>query len=62
MWEIRESCNPVIKSQGYNYKYDLSLPLKEYYDIAEEMRERLSSRTDVMVVNWGHVSERFHLP
>eukprot|EP00554_Chaetoceros_debilis_P012398 CAMPEP_0194121046 /NCGR_PEP_ID=MMETSP0150-20130528/45469_1 /TAXON_ID=122233 /ORGANISM="Chaetoceros debilis, Strain MM31A-1" /LENGTH=465 /DNA_ID=CAMNT_0038813335 /DNA_START=218 /DNA_END=1615 /DNA_ORIENTATION=+ len=55
MWEIRESCNPVIKSQGCNYKYDLSLPMKEYYDIAEEMRERLSSRTDIMVVNWGHV-------
>jgi len=57
MWEVRESCNPIVKSKGYNYKYDLSLPLSEYYDIAEEMRDRLSEIPNVLVVNWGHVCD-----
>jgi len=56
IWEIRESCNPIIKSKGYNYKYDISLPLSEYYSIVEEMRDRLSFlQSDVVIANWGHV-------
>eukprot|EP00979_Chaetoceros_neogracilis_P001609 scaffold279_cov246-Chaetoceros_neogracile.AAC.2 len=56
IWEIRESCNPIIKSKGYNYKYDISLPLSEYYSIVEEMRERLLPfKGDIVVANWGHV-------
>lgn len=55
MWEIRESCNPIIKDLGYNYKYDLSLPIPQYYDIVEETRNHLKSRPDATIVNWGHV-------
>lgn len=55
MWDIRESCNPIIKAAGYNYKYDLSLPISQYYDIVEETRNHLQSRPDVIIVNWGHV-------
>merc|ERR1712050_153887 len=35
--------------------YDISVPISEYYDIVEEMRERLSSRSDVLSANWGHL-------
>jgi FAD/FMN-containing dehydrogenase len=31
--------------------------LSEYYDIAEEMRDRLSEIPNVLVVNWGHVCD-----
>mmetsp|Transcript_20134 Transcript_20134/g.24819 ORF Transcript_20134/g.24819 Transcript_20134/m.24819 type:complete len:511 (+) Transcript_20134:43-1575(+) len=55
MWHIREGCNPIIKAKGYNYKYDLSLPIPQFYDIIEETRRRLSSRPDAICVNWGHV-------
>jgi len=55
IWDIRLSCNPIIKSAGYNYKYDISLPIEEYYSIVEEMRERLTSRPDARDMNWGHV-------
>jgi len=55
IWEVRESCNPILMSQGYNYKYDISIPISEYYSIVEEMRERLSSRSDAMDANWGHI-------
>ncbi len=54
-WDIRESCNPIIKAIGYNYKYDLSLPIPLYYDIVDEVRNHLKSRPDVKLVNWGHV-------
>lgn len=56
MWKIREYCNPATKATGYNWKYDISIPVTDYYDIAEEMRERISAaRPDALVVNWGHV-------
>lgn len=55
MWEVRESCGSIIKSKGYNYKYDISLPIKEYYDIVGEMRDRLSTVPHAEIVNWGHV-------
>lgn len=55
-WEIRESCNPIVKAQGYNYKYDLSLPIPQYYEIVEELREHLQAKeSDAIAVNWGHV-------
>jgi len=56
MWEVRESCGPIIKSKGCNYKYDISLPINEYYDIVEEMRGHLSAVPNTEIVNWGHVS------
>ena len=54
-WEIREGLNPIIKAVGYNYKYDLSLPIPQYYEIVEETRDHLISRPDAILVNWGHV-------
>lgn len=47
--------NPIIKAVGYNYKYDLSLPIPQYYEIVEETRDHLISRPDAILVNWGHV-------
>ena len=56
MWAIREHCNPATKATGYNWKYDISIPVSEYYDIAEEMRDRINAvRPDALCVNWGHV-------
>ena len=56
MWSIREHCNPATKAAGHNWKYDISIPVSDYYDIAEEIRERINAvRPDALVVNWGHV-------
>lgn len=61
-WEIRESCNPIIKAVGYNYKYDLSLPIPQYYEIAEDTRNHLKRRPDAIIVNWGHaIDGNIHL-
>jgi len=54
-WYIRESCNPVVKDMGYNYKYDVSIPISDFESVIQEMKERLKVRPDAMVVNWGHV-------
>ena len=39
---IRESCNPIIKDEGYVYKYDVTVPIPEYNTLAEEVKHRLS--------------------
>jgi len=55
-WNIREACNPTLKGTGHNYKYDISIPISQYYEIADEMKARLAaSRPDILCVNWGHV-------
>ena len=54
-WEVRESCNPIVGSKGYIYKYDLSLPISEFDDFIQEIRQRLEAHPSATVVNWGHV-------
>ena len=56
MWEVRESCNPIVASQGYVYKYDLSIPISEFDELVSEIRQRLQGPyPNAVVVNWGHV-------
>jgi len=57
-WNIRESCNPIVKADGYNYKYDISIPIPEFYDMVEEMKDHLSTNyttRSTRTVSWGHV-------
>ena len=62
MWAIRENCNPATKAMGHNWKYDISIPVSEYYDIAEEMRERINGvRPDALCVTWGHRDANLHV-
>lgn len=56
MWEVRESCNPIVASQGYVYKYDLSIPVSEFDELVCEIRQRLKGpHPNAIVANWGHV-------
>jgi FAD/FMN-containing dehydrogenase len=54
-WEVRESCNPIIASKGYIYKYDLSIPISEFDELVADIRQRLADHANAVVVNWGHV-------
>jgi len=54
-WSLRESCNPVTASNGYVYKYDISIPITDFSDIVMDMKKHLLDRTDVICVSWGHV-------
>ncbi|ETI34678.1 hypothetical protein F443_18861 [Phytophthora nicotianae P1569] len=53
---IREDITVALAARGYVYKYDVSLPIEQYYKIAEETRERLAP-TDAKVVCYGHIGD-----
>jgi D-2-hydroxyglutarate dehydrogenase len=41
---------------GYCYKYDVSLPLSKFYNLVEDMRDRLGDKV-TRVVGYGHVGD-----
>lgn len=43
---------------GYCFKYDVSLPLEDYYNLVEVMRERLKGNEKVTSISgYGHVGD-----
>ncbi|KAK1272292.1 hypothetical protein QJS04_geneDACA013088 [Acorus gramineus] len=54
-WRIREGITEALIKAGAVYKYDLSLPVKNIYDIVEEMRSRLGE--SAKVVGYGHLGD-----
>jgi len=56
LWRLREEITPSLLDDGHCYKYDVSLPLSDYYDLVEVMRDRLKSVT-TRVVAYGHIGD-----
>jgi len=56
LWWLREEITASLLDDGYCYKYDISLPLQDYYKVVEVMRERLRPVT-TRVVAYGHVGD-----
>ena len=56
LWQLRERITESLLSDGYIYKYDISLPLSHYYDVVEVMRNRLQGRV-TRVIAYGHVGD-----
>ncbi|KAJ3176633.1 hypothetical protein HDU87_004961 [Geranomyces variabilis] len=44
MWNIRETITESLAKEGGNYKYDLSVPVAQLYDVVEEMQKQLAER------------------
>ena len=66
LWSWREGIPEVLGHWGGVYKYDLSIPLRELYQLVEDTRERLSARgligdderdPVVGVVGYGHMGD-----
>lgn len=55
-WKLRESLPEAVARNGVNYKYDISLPLTDFYDIVGIMKERLGDLASA-VVAYGHVGD-----
>ena len=55
MWAVRESCNPVFASNGYVYKYDLSLSVTDFPVFIDNVRKQLPSSAKAVNGNWGHI-------
>ncbi|XP_013396492.1 D-2-hydroxyglutarate dehydrogenase, mitochondrial isoform X3 [Lingula anatina] len=56
IWGLRERIAEGLLHDGYNYKYDISLPLPKLYEIVEDMRQRLGSKV-TRVVSYGHLGD-----
>ncbi|KAL8601676.1 D-2-hydroxyglutarate dehydrogenase, mitochondrial [Nucella lapillus] len=56
IWSLRERLAEGLLHDGYCYKYDVSLPLSSYYQLVEDMRQRLSGSAK-RVVGYGHVGD-----
>lgn len=56
LFSIREDITLALSSRGYVYKYDLSLPISQYYRIAEETREKVAP-LGAEVVCFGHLGD-----
>ena len=60
LWNIREACNPSVARSGYVYKYDVSVPIEEYMDVAVEVKGILSKEMTLpesIVCVWGHLAD-----
>ncbi|EFA85427.1 Putative actin interacting protein [Heterostelium album PN500] len=56
-WKLRETITESLGKAGAVYKYDLSLPMDQFYNIVEVMKERLAGKNNSMVCGFGHVGD-----
>ncbi|CAG7885262.1 unnamed protein product [Brassica rapa] len=54
-WRIREGITEALQKAGAFYKYDLSLPVEEIYNIVNDLRGRLGDLANVM--GYGHLGD-----
>ena len=57
LWHLREACTEGIMGAGAVYKYDLSLPTAQMYDVVESVRERMAGVDGAVVVGYGHLGD-----
>lgn len=58
IWDCRERIAESLIQFGYCFKYDITLPLSNFYDIVPAMRERCGDKVK-LVCGYGHVGEYF---
>ncbi|KPM11447.1 d-2-hydroxyglutarate dehydrogenase, mitochondrial-like protein [Sarcoptes scabiei] len=54
---FRELIPSNLTKDGHVYKYDVSLPLKVYYELVEEIRRRLSRTPYKRICGYGHIAD-----
>ena len=63
LWNLRERISVALKHAGAVYKYDLSLPTGEMYDLVVDVRARLGQYrgpidvSNVRVLGYGHLGD-----
>lgn len=53
---MRERVTEALTHDGFTYKYDISLPVEQIYQLVTDMREHLGDRAKT-VVGYGHVGK-----
>lgn len=56
LWSMRERVTEALTHDGFTYKYDISLPVEQIYQLVTDMREHLGDRAK-SVVGYGHVGK-----
>ncbi|XP_065090993.1 D-2-hydroxyglutarate dehydrogenase, mitochondrial-like [Ochlerotatus camptorhynchus] len=56
IWKLRELIADSLINDGYCFKYDISLPLDNFYDIVLATRERVGSLA-TKVTGYGHIGD-----
>ncbi|XP_068630279.1 D-2-hydroxyglutarate dehydrogenase, mitochondrial [Battus philenor] len=56
IWNLRENIAGASLIDGYVFKYDVSLPLRSYYNLVPQLRERLGKKVS-KVFGYGHVGD-----
>lgn len=56
LWSMRERVTEALLHDGFVYKYDVSLPVEQIYQLVTDMREHLGDRAK-RVVGYGHVGD-----
>jgi D-2-hydroxyglutarate dehydrogenase len=60
IWSLRERLPESLRRDGYNYKYDISLPLNNMYDLVIDMRKRLNEynkKLHTRCIGYGHCGD-----
>lgn len=56
LWQRRERISESIKKDGYVFKYDMSVPLRNYLDISEKLKPRVKGLAKRICV-FGHMGD-----
>lgn len=54
-WRLREGISEALMKAGAVYKYDVSIPVENLYNLVEEMRSRLGDAANV--IGYGHLGD-----
>jgi len=57
LWQVRERIPEALLKDAYLYKYDVTLPLKHFYEAVEVMRERLKGSSALTISGFGHLGD-----
>ncbi|KAF7279777.1 hypothetical protein GWI33_006760 [Rhynchophorus ferrugineus] len=57
IWDLRERITEGFIHDGYVFKYDVSLPIENFYSLVPVMRERLANDDVVRVSGYGHLGD-----
>jgi (R)-2-hydroxyglutarate---pyruvate transhydrogenase len=59
LWAYREKISSACSKRGVVFKYDVSLPLTEFYKLVEDVRYRVAHdlNQSVITVGYGHVGD-----
>lgn len=56
IWKLRELISSAMTKEGYCFKYDISLPLRSFYDIVKVVDKRVGHMAK-RVCGYGHLGD-----